>query len=146
MTLTVTDSKNTKATDTTYVWIQDSNDPPGKPYIDGQTPGRVGEEYTYILESSDPDDNDVWFIVDWGDGTHTNWVGPYASGEKATISHTWDMEGTYTVTVKAKDVFGAEGPEGTLPVTMPKTSGFFSSFMDNFPLIFRMLKLLFNKF
>ena len=146
VTLTVTDSKNTKATDATNVWIQDSNNPPGKPFIDGQTPGRVGEEYTYTLKSIDPEDNDVWFIIDWGDGTYSDGVGPYASGEEAIISNTWDEKGTYTITVRAVDVFGAEGPEGTLPVTMPKTSGFFSGFIDNLPLMFRILKLLFNKF
>ena len=144
--LTITDSKNTQGTDTTYVWIQDTNEPPTAPKIDGQTPGKVGEEYTYTFESTDPDGNDVWYLVDWGDGTQTDWIGPYTSDEEAEISHIWSEKGTYTIKAIAKDVFGDEGPEGTIPVTMPKSFNFFSSFMDNFPLVFRILKLFFNKF
>ena len=146
VTLTVTDSKNSKASDTTNVWVQDSNNPPGEPNIDGPHSGKASVEHTYTIVSEDPDGNDVWYMVNWGDGTISDWIGPYASGEEAIFSHSWDEIGSFTVEAKAKDVFGDEGPWGTLPVEMPKSYGFFGRFIENFPLLTRILQLIFNKF
>lgn len=38
----------------------------------------------------------------------------------ATVSHSWQEQGTFTVSVNAKDVYDAEGPTATLTVTMPR--------------------------
>ncbi len=118
--LTVTDIKNSKSSDNTYVWIQESNDPPDKPEIQGPKPVTIGVEYLYTIVSEDPDGNDIWYTIDWGDGTQEEWTGPFASGEEATISHTWSISGTYTVKAQPKDVFGDEGPWAELPIYMPK--------------------------
>ena len=121
VTLTVTDSYNNIASSTTSVWIQESNTPPDKPSIAGTNPGKIRRNYAYTFSSTDPEVNDVWYLVEWGDGTQSGWLGPYNSDEKATSSHYWDKMGTYTIKAKAKDVFGDESDWGTLDVTMPRT-------------------------
>jgi hypothetical protein len=119
VTLTITDSENNEATGTTYVWIQESNEPPNKPTITGKTPGRVGLFYEYTFSSIDPEGNDICYIVDWDDGTDSGWVGPYTSGEEVSLKHSWNKKGTYAIQVKAKDVFDEESEIAELPVTMP---------------------------
>ena len=120
VTLTVTDSKNNEANDTTNVWVQESNEPSNKPTITGPTSGGIGKNYAYTFSSTDPEGNDVWYMVGWGDEEILYIYGPYESGEEATISHSWNKQGTYTIQVKAKDVFNDESETATLTVTMPK--------------------------
>ena len=133
VTLTVTDDNDTIATDTTYAVIRESNDPPTKPTISGETNGYYGESYDYTFIATDIDGDDIWYFIDWGDDSNSGWFGPYASGEEITKSHTWDNEDTYTIRAKAKDIFDAESEWGTLEVTMPVNQHFYS-----FPLLQRL--------
>ena len=119
------------------------NDPPGAPVITGTTNGAAGTSYDYGFASIDPDGDDIAeYIVDWGDGTGEETItGPFASGVEATASHTWDEQGDYTITAKAKDIFDAESEWGTLEVTMPVNQQSYS-----FPLLQRLLERFPNAF
>lgn len=119
VTLTITDSENNGATDTTFIWIQESNDPPNKPIIEGTANGGVGKIYEYTFSSLDSDGNDVWYLIDWGDSTNTGWIGPFESEEEVSLKKSWNAKGSYTITVKAKDVFDEESEIATLPISMP---------------------------
>ncbi len=81
---------------------------PEAPDISGEIEGEAGVEYEYTFCSIDPNGDDVYYYVDWGDGEFTDWIGPFASGEEVVISHTWDEQDTYTIKAKAKDIFDAE--------------------------------------
>lgn len=59
------------------------------------------------MSTTDPEGDDVFYQIDWGDGTITEWLGPSASGKEITVMHTWGTSGTYTVRVRAKDIFNA---------------------------------------
>ena len=95
------------------------NNQPDAPTIDGQTNGETGATYLYTFYTNDPDGDDVCYFVDWGDGTDSDWLGPYGSGVQESASHSWNTQGTYTVKVKAKDIYDMESDWGTLDVTMP---------------------------
>ena len=82
--------------------------PPDAPEITGPQFGDVGVEYEYTFVANDFEENDIYYYVDWGDGTHDDWFGPYPSGENATATHAWDLEGDYNITAKAKDTHDAE--------------------------------------
>jgi Peptidase family M28/PKD domain len=100
---------------------------PNTPTISGQVNGNVGTGYLYTITTIDLDGDMVYYTINWGDGQVDEWIGPYASGAIASITHTWDEKGTYTIQVKAKDVFGAESGWGTLEVTMPTNVDFLPS-------------------
>ena len=103
-----------------YIIISDGeNEPPGAPSITGPTSGNAGEEYEYTFTTTDPNGDDVYYYIDWEDGQVEEWIGPYTSGVEVTLCHTWSEQGTYTISAKAKDVYGAESEWGTLEVTMP---------------------------
>ncbi len=100
------------------------NEPPNAPTITGQTSGKTGTEYEYSFKATDPDGDYISYFVEWGDNTSDGWTAYHASGADITLKHTWSEEGTYNIIAKSKDMYGAEGPEGSLKVTMPKNRAF----------------------
>jgi len=74
------------------------------PTIDGPTAGKPEKEYEYTAVTTDPEGNQIFYLFDWGDGTSTEWLGPYNSGEPVVASHVWSEVGHYDVKAGAKDV------------------------------------------
>ncbi len=95
------------------------NLPPTDLDVDGPTSGRINIDYNYTVSAVDPDGDDIYYYVDWGDGTDTGWVGPYKSSEIVVFSHSWSARGFYSVKVKAKDIYDAESNWVTERVSMP---------------------------
>jgi hypothetical protein len=89
--------------ESTTILIVD-NTPPNAPTITGPTTGKTGKKYDFHISATDPNNNNIYYFVSWGDSTDTGWVGPYASGEEITLSHTWSKRGTYSINARAKDV------------------------------------------
>ena len=87
------------------------SNPPSQPTKpSGDAFGIWHQEYSYTSSATDPDGDQISYLFDWGDGSNSGWLGPYPSGTTATASHTWTDLGTYNVTVKARDVWGATSP------------------------------------
>jgi hypothetical protein len=85
------------------------NQPPViPPAPSGPDVGVVGVDYMFSAVTTDPEEDNVSYFFDWGDGENSGWVGPFPSGATATAAHAWSEEGTYLVKVKAKDENGAE--------------------------------------
>ncbi len=97
--------------------------PPYPPTITGPTYGNSGTAYSYEFKTIDPNGDDVYYYIDWGDDTLEEWIGPHTSGEEITISHTWIERGTYEIKAKAKNIYGTESEWGYLEVTMPVNIG-----------------------
>jgi len=116
--LKVIDADNNEATDYGTVTIV-GNDPPLIILIGGPSRGKPGIEYTYSAVANDPDGDQVYYWFNWGDGTNSGWVGPYASGATGSAKHTWTAQGTYNIKVKAKDIHGLESDWVTFSVIMP---------------------------
>ena len=47
-------------------------------------------------------------MFDWGDGTYSDWLGPYNSGTTVEETNTWEIPDTYDICVKAKDINNKE--------------------------------------
>jgi outer membrane protein assembly factor BamB len=92
---------------------------PTAPTITGRTKGKIMTTYLYTFTSTSPLGRNIYYTVDWGDGTTTDWLGPYPSGETLMLNHSWGNKGTYTIRARAKDPENLWGPWGTLSVTMP---------------------------
>lgn len=67
----------------------------------------------------DPQGDDVYLSMDWGDNTNTDWLGPYDSGEEIQLVHSFQERKNYTILAKAKDLDGHEGKEQPLIIRMP---------------------------
>ena len=89
-----------------------ANQPPRTPNPPaGEANVLVGTDYTYTAITTDPDNDNVAYMFDWGDGTYSNWTAYVPSGTPIIQSNRWTTEGgtLYTrMKVKAKDINGAE--------------------------------------
>ena len=117
---------------------------PGKP--DGKTRGKHGTEYTYSSVATEPDNECLYYIWDWGDGNYSYWLGPYESEQDAEATYVWEPKGEYSVRVKVKDVYGGESFwSDTLPVKMPKNKVIyrpFLQFLEKHPNLLSLLKFI----
>jgi len=90
-------------------WIYfPKNNAPFPPEITGPESGGVEQYYEYSFVATDPDFDELWYYVDWGDGGFEDWIGPFASGEEVTIVHNWSDPGEYEIKAKARDVLDFE--------------------------------------
>jgi hypothetical protein len=110
--------------------------PPNKPNKPtGQINGSVSKNYFYKTSTTDPELDKIYYIFDWGDGTESEWIGPYESGQECNISHIWIEEGNYVIKVKAKDTYGKESEwSDPLIISMPKSK------IILFPLLYNIFK------
>jgi hypothetical protein len=136
---------------TTQPLHQDS--PPERPETpSGPQFAGIGKKLSYISSTTDPDNNLVYYMWDWGDGTLPVWMGPFESGEIISANHSWNTMGIFEIKVKAIDdpnqdgdlSDGLESPWSfTLPLIMPKNivlNSFFEWLFEHFPHAFPMLR------
>ncbi|MCX6663174.1 MAG: M20/M25/M40 family metallo-hydrolase [Euryarchaeota archaeon] len=121
------------------------SNPPAAPVLTGPTSGVINQAYTLSVVTTEPDGEDVYYFIEWGDSQADEWVGPYNSGVTAEITHQWDKKGTYTIMAKAKDIYGMESGWGTINVVMPTEYTFsFNVFLqhlfERFPHMFPILR------
>jgi hypothetical protein len=79
------------------------NLPPTPPEIIGPNAGAVDYTYDFTVSSEDPDNDDIYYYIDWGDGDIEEWIGNYPSGAEVIFDHFWSEIGTYEINAKAKD-------------------------------------------
>jgi hypothetical protein len=86
-----------------------TSEPPANPQKpSGPNNGVPLTEFTFTTTTTDPEGDQVFYLWSWGDGTESDWIGPFDSGQTADASHSWDVIGDYEIIVKAKDENGAQ--------------------------------------
>jgi hypothetical protein len=121
------------------------NSPPEEPNITGPTSGEYGEEYTYEITAMDPDDNDIYYYIDWGNGTIET-KGPYDSEKIIYAKHTWDDRGSYTIKVRSRDTYDEKSDWVSLEVSMPNSHILLHilKFFNNAPNLLSLFKQIFR--
>jgi hypothetical protein len=107
------------------------NQPPNKPLISGPNIGIFNIQYNYTIFTIDPENDNIYYFIDWGDGHTQGWLGPYVSGQEIILSHVFEQNGFYEIKVKAKDENEAESywsrpfyvTIGNVPPDEPEISG-----------------------
>ncbi len=145
--LTVTDNNGNESSDNTWANIQGLNNPPETPDINGPNSGKVKVEIEYTFSTLDPESDDVFYLINWGDGTSTDWIGPTPSGEEIKIKHKWNKIQTYTISCKAKDTNEAQTSWATMEVNIPRYkfvgNTLIQRFIQHYSKIFFLIKTLF---
>ena len=123
---------------------EEPNEPPTAPDIDGPSKGKPGKEICWTFHSDDPNDDDVKYIIDWGD-ENSEETDYYPSCTPAEACHTYDEEGTYIIKAMAEDIKEARSDESTFEVEIPRTRAtyytLFYWLLERFPLLERLLNL-----
>ena len=123
------------------------NPPPTDPDITGPSRGVPDVVYDFTFVSTDPDNNTIRYVVDWGDGT-TKKTGFYASGEEVTLNHSWTSEKEYIIKARAYDIYNESSDWSDHKINIPrsKTVNFNINLLDwlfeRFPYMFQILKFL----
>jgi thiol-disulfide isomerase/thioredoxin len=95
-----------------------------EPYIpeapDGPTDGCVTLEYEYRVSTTDYEGDPIYFQFHWGENPDdtTEWFGPYDDDSICTAGNIWDTEGTYDVTVRAKDIHEGNISDWSAPTSI----------------------------
>ena len=143
--------------DTLYLHAFNERDQnaPSAPVIKGPNEGISGVDYNYTIVSTDPNGNDVYYSVSWGEPSYKipmlPWVpsvfeeiGPFPSGEEITINHNWTNTGSYTIKVIARDTNNLVSPWSTLEVIIPRSkavnNSLFLQFLEHHPHMFPTLR------
>jgi len=69
----------------------------------GISEGNPSEEMDFKVKTIDPDNDNVYYMIDWGDGTFSDWLGPYESELTIEITHTYLSKGIFILKAMAKD-------------------------------------------
>ncbi|KYK21844.1 hypothetical protein AYK24_08625 [Thermoplasmatales archaeon SG8-52-4] len=102
-------------------------DKPDKPT--GPLKGVPGKIYSYSAICIDPDEDNIKYCFDWGDG-NTSWTDFVNSATSVSVNYTWIKKGSYEVRVKAQDEHGLQSAwSDPLVVTMPKDKTYNISFL-----------------
>jgi agmatine/peptidylarginine deiminase len=115
------------------------NQEPLIPEIIGPNEGVVGESYKFFFSSEDPEDDSIFYFIDWGDGNNEEWIGPYGSGEEIQLDHIWSSQRNFTISAKVRDIYGYESETSFLTINIPRirfSLGLNSLFLKLFPLFF----------
>jgi hypothetical protein len=118
---------------------------PAKPAAPtGETSGKINVEYTYTTSTTDPDNDKLYYLFDWGDGEYSGWLGPFSSGATVEGKHTWTERGTYEIRVKAKDDHGVQSEwsdplTGSMPIDVPINHPLLQ-FLERFPFLFMLFE------
>jgi len=103
-----------------------NNSPPSKPEINGPSQGKKNTEYEFGFCSNDPDGDNIYYIIEWGDGSEEVCVRPFPSGACVILQYSWSSEKTYIIKAKARDTKGAESETAIHAITLPKNRGIHS--------------------
>jgi len=111
--------------------------PPDAPKINGPRTVRYNESQTYIFTTTDPDGDDVYYQILWGDGTSEEWIGPYYSDEIITVDHAWEEQGLFIIASRAMDEYGYIGNWTEYEVEVPRNRQLYNNILsmlfDRFP-------------
>jgi PKD repeat protein len=102
--LTVTDDKGTTDLDVAYAYITDiPNNPPTQPTLNGIKMGTIYTKYNFTTHSTDSDNDNIKYVIDWGDDTELTYSQFLQNDTSHTVNHSWIYPGIYIVTAYAID-------------------------------------------
>jgi predicted acyl esterase len=122
--------------------------PPSKPNKpSGFRRVRTNRYYKYSSSTIDPDNDQIYILFDWDDGTSSGWLGPFESGKKVSAYHKWKVKGIYTIRAKAKDINGAQSDwsepvEINVPRNINLKSSIFFRIIKFFPFLNFLLEMI----
>jgi len=121
------------------------NSPPSIPSIEGNIEGKPGDEYEYTIESTDPENDEISYYIDWGDNNSVEWTRYGSSGDPLHVPYSYYSKGIFIIRAKAKDSKGFESDWGTLEVSIPKDRLInlqFTNLLQKYSLIYSVIQKL----
>jgi subtilisin family serine protease len=90
-----------------YEAVLHTSQSPDQPTVpEGPDEWIISVEASFSTSATEPDEEDVYYKFNWGDGNFSEWIGPFAPGETGSANHTWEALGDYEIRAIAKDIHG----------------------------------------
>jgi hypothetical protein len=86
-----------------------NNHAPLVPSLLAPTMAQRGDSIRVRVSSFDKDADSLYFLVDWGDGIQSGWVGPVPSASDYEVFHVYNDTGVFGVLAKSKDSTNESG-------------------------------------
>jgi hypothetical protein len=122
-----------------YVFGELDSDAPSAPEVNGPIRGARGILYNFTFKAESPVDNNLFYWIEWADGSNSGWLGPFDSGVEITESHVWDVKGTCRIQAKAKDINGLVSSWSIFRFRISRNrtivNSLFQLFFERFPLL-----------
>lgn len=143
VTLTLIDSFGEISINSTQI-IVNKNQAPTNLVIQGPEKGNINNKYHFNFKATDPDEDLLYYLIDWDDGIDTGWLGPYLSDTIITKSHQWKTKSVYTITFTVKDEYG-DTISKNHRLSMPRiyNNKIYIRFLEQFILKYQLLKYIF---
>lgn len=74
--------------------------------ITGPSDGPINVVDTFYITANDPENQEIQYHFDWGDGVISAWTAPNSSGATASDTHTFTTAGEKSIIAQAKDSDG----------------------------------------
>jgi len=84
----------------------------------GPNEGIIEVNYTFTGITTDPEEDKIYYMFDWGNDTYSGWLGPYDYGSPVVASHAWAEAGNYEIKIKAKDDNHSDETAWSEPLTV----------------------------
>ena len=97
------------------------NRPPETPQINGPNNGEPGQDYNFTITTNDPDNDIVYYYINWDDGESEIYETAYNSGEEIIFTHSWESRGIYNIEIKARDTYFEESEWESFEITISST-------------------------
>jgi hypothetical protein len=121
--------------------------PPGEPEVDGPSKGKKDKMYDFTFHSTDPDGDNVRYLIDWGDNK-TVLTAYFPSCTVVTFKHSWIEDGVYIIKAKAIDINKVESDITEFEITIPRsrsiTFDMFDWLFEQFPYTYLFIKHIFG--
>ncbi|GAH02091.1 unnamed protein product, partial [marine sediment metagenome] len=75
----------------------------------------------FTITTNDPDYDEVFYMINWSDGSEELLIGPFDSGENVIINHIWTETGLYSIQAKAIDSYDVESDLAIFEFSLSKT-------------------------
>ncbi len=119
--------------------------PPSSPEINGPTEGEAGVGLCWTFYSEDPDDDQIKYMIEWGDGT-SNETEYNPSGVVVEVYHIYEEQEEYIISAYAEDETGLPSGSSTFTVTIPRSRAVYHPLLlrlfERFPNVFLLLRYL----
>ncbi|MBS3801532.1 MAG: hypothetical protein KGY65_02150 [Candidatus Thermoplasmatota archaeon] len=123
---------------------------PSIPVIEGPCESKCGEMCEYIIQSKDPQDDDIFYSVRCSDDVACIELGPYESEEIVKFCHCWwtfyQTTNPFVLRVKAKDTYGHESEWATFETNLTDLKIKEDAISPNNFLFFQLITHLINRF
>jgi len=109
------------------------NTAPSRPNLNASANSiSIGAKIAFTATASDPEQDDISYRFNWGDGSYSPWSDLLTSGTDYTLAHAYGNQGEKSVTVEAKDESGAVSETSNpVMITVNPENVYFTYDFDN---------------